>query len=354
MGVPPDGVRVAPRRRAPALVAAAAAVAAAAPPVAWIAATADPRGLSVAVAAVVAGALVAGGTVAAARRAWAREVLSQTGPGARVPTTTAAARLAGALGGWEAALGARVAAQQAARAAAEEADRFESEFVRQLSHELRTPLNAILGFTQVLLDDLDGPLDPAQQESVEAIRASGEVLRELVDEVLDLAALQSGQVSLALAAVDPGPVVEGVARVLRGQVRGKPVAVRAEVVAGTAPVHADPRRLRQILLNLGSNAVKFTEVGEVVVAVAPDPEGVRFVVRDTGPGIPEAERGTLFDAFVQASNAEGPDRGQGSGLGLSIVARLVELQRGRVALEDEPGGGARFVVVLPAAREAGP
>jgi signal transduction histidine kinase len=237
-------------------------------------------------------------------------------------------------------------AHRDARERAEEEDRTETEFLTELSHELRTPLNAILGFAEVLLDEIDGPLTDSQREDVETIRSSGEHLSALVDDVLDMAALHSGHVALELDVVDVGRVLAEVGKLLEGQRRDKPVALRLEIPSDLPSIQADEKRVRQILMNLGSNAMKFTDEGHVVLRAEADEAGVHVAVEDTGPGIPPGERDSIFLEFTQVSGSV-IRRAQGSGLGLAIVKRLTELHGGRIWLDTVTGEGSTFHVHLP-------
>ncbi len=239
----------------------------------------------------------------------------------------------------------RVARHRTARRRAEQVERYESEFLSTVSHELRTPLNAILGFSQVLLDGIDGPLTADQREDVETIRASGQHLRELVDDVLDLARIESGLFTLARERVDLRPIVREVARLLEAQRRDKPVAIETEVTEPLPALDADPKRLRQIVMNLATNALKFTDRGSVSIEVAPDGDTVRVTVRDTGAGIPRDELASIFEEFTHVRSVQ--RKGQGAGLGLAICKRLVDLHGGRIEVESVVGQGAAFHVFLP-------
>ncbi len=234
-----------------------------------------------------------------------------------------------------------------ARLEAQKEDESETEFLTELSHELRTPLNSILGFSQVLLDEIDGPLTDSQREDVETIRSSGSHLSALVDDVLDMAALHSGHVKLARRPVQVDKLIAEVERLLRGQLRDKPVALAREVADDLPPVLADEKRVRQILMNLGTNALKFTESGEVKLEAVAEDGGVRLTVHDTGPGIPPGDRDSIFHEFTQVSGSI-LRRTQGSGLGLAIVKRLTELHGGRIWLDSVTGEGSSFHVWLPA------
>jgi len=215
-----------------------------------------------------------------------------------------------------------------------------------VSHELRTPLNAILGFSQVLLDEMDGPLTDDQREDVETIRQSGAHLSELVDDVLDLARIESGLFTLERERVEVGPIVREVGRLLEAQRRGKPVEIAVEIDPATPSADADPKRLRQIVMNLATNALKFTDQGSVVITAGPARDGVEVTVRDTGAGIPKDQLDAVFEEFTQVRSIK--RKGQGTGLGLAICKRLVDLHEGRIEVDSVVAHGSTFAVVLPA------
>ena len=240
-----------------------------------------------------------------------------------------------------------------AREEAEKTDRYETEFLRSLSHELRTPLNAIMGFSQVLLEEIDGPIDASQREDLETVLASGEHLTELVDDVLDLAAMQSPHFRLALTKVDVVPLLESVVGLLSGQRRAIHVALRLEVPARPLWVQGDPKRLRQIVTNLASNALKFTERGQVCLRVGPTTTaagpGVCVAVEDTGPGIGSDDLALIFEEFHQGSDVR--RKGQGFGLGLAICQRLAKLHGGAIKVHSVVGQGSTFELWLQPWRE---
>jgi signal transduction histidine kinase len=215
-----------------------------------------------------------------------------------------------------------------------------------VSHELRSPLNAILGFADILLQEVDGPLAPSSREEVEQIKGSGQHLLELINDILEFSAIESGQLKLSLSPVDVQQVARDVARELAVVIGKKPV--RLDLVDG-APVYAlvDARRVRQILGNLIGNAIKFTQAGEVGVRVSVDERGAVISVRDTGPGISEREQRIIFEEYKQAREEKGKKRG--TGLGLAITRRLVLLHRGSIELSSAVGRGSTFVVHLPLA-----
>ena len=239
-----------------------------------------------------------------------------------------------------------VSGYRSARHRAEEHDRLETEFLTTVSHELRTPLNAILGFSQVLLDEIDGPLDDDQREDVATIKEAGEHLRALVDDVLDLARIEGGVFTLARSPVDVGIVVREVARLLEAQRDDKPVTITVRAPEELPKVDGDPKRLRQIVMNLATNALKFTDEGSVSIEASAIDGTVRIAVTDTGSGIPRDEQSTIFDEFHQVPSMRRVS--QGSGLGLAICKRLVDLHGGRIEVESIVGHGSVFRVSLPA------
>jgi signal transduction histidine kinase len=242
-----------------------------------------------------------------------------------------------------------------------------SVFLAGLSHELRTPLNAILGFTHVLETEVDGPLDEESHDSLQIIKTSGEHLKTLIDDVLDLSALETGQLKLNRRPVDVRELCEEVVREARANVRDKPVGLAVTGEAGLY-ANADAHRVRQVLTNLISNAIKATTQGWVTVHVesravatgegppediappaerAPDATAgyVALVVQDTGAGIAPEQRAAIFEAYKQAGDLR--TRRGGVGLGLSIAQRLVGMHGGTIEVESQVGRGSRFTVCLP-------
>ena len=224
------------------------------------------------------------------------------------------------------------------------ADRDRAGFLAAVSHELRSPLNAILGFADVLVSEVDGPLTPAAREEVDQIRGSGVHLLELINDILEFSALEGGQLKLTRSRVDLAQVAGEVVREAAGVLGGKPVRV---YVAGDSDVfaHADARRVRQILQNVVGNAIKFTQSGEVVITIQRDGSRATARVRDTGPGISPAERAMIFEEYKQAG--EESVRRRGTGLGLAIARRLVLMHGGLITVDSELGKGSTFTVTLP-------
>jgi signal transduction histidine kinase len=225
------------------------------------------------------------------------------------------------------------------------ADRDRAAFLAAVSHELRSPLNAILGFADILMTEVDGPLTPEAREEVEQIRGSGKHLADLIADILEYSALESGQLKLSRSRIDLAKVAWEVVREAVGLVGERPVAVRIE---GDTNVfaRADPKRVRQVLTNLVGNAIKFTQRGEVVLDVGRDGRWARVSVRDTGPGISPQERAVIFQEYKQTKEERA--RRRGTGLGLAIARRLVLMHGGRINVESQVGHGSTFEVLLPA------
>jgi signal transduction histidine kinase len=225
------------------------------------------------------------------------------------------------------------------------ADRDRAAFLAAVSHELRSPLNAILGFADVLMAEVDGPLTAEAREEVEQIRGSGKHLLDLINDILELSALESGQLRLDLARVDLWSVAVEVLREAAGLVGDRPISVRIE---GDAGIHAwaDAKRVRQILTNLVGNAIKFTDQGEVIVAIGREGQSAAVTVRDTGPGISAKDRAVIFQEYKQTQSERA--RRRGTGLGLAITRRLVAMHGGTIRVESEVGRGSAFRVLLPA------
>jgi signal transduction histidine kinase len=224
------------------------------------------------------------------------------------------------------------------------ADRDRAAFFAAVSHELRSPLNAILGFADILMAEVDGPLSPAAREEVEQILLSGKHLLDLINDILELSALESGQLRLSRTRVDLAAIAGEVVREAAGLVGARPVAVRVE---GDAAVfaRADPKRIRQVVTNLVGNAIKFTQSGEVVVDVGHEGRFARLSVRDTGPGISAQQRALLFQEYKQTKEERA--RRRGTGLGLAISRRLALMHGGTIQVESELGRGSHFKVLLP-------
>jgi signal transduction histidine kinase/ligand-binding sensor domain-containing protein len=236
-----------------------------------------------------------------------------------------------------------------------EANHAKSVFLSSMSHELRTPLNSIIGFSQILLGRLDGKIEGRFLTFLTNIEGSGRHLLGLINDILDLAKVESGKMELEVARVSPVAIIEDVRGIMRGITEARRIEIDVFAESNLIEVDADPQRLREILFNLVSNAVKFSPDGLPVsvrisrVAAGEPPllvEAVRIDVRDQGIGIAAKDHALIFEEFQQAET--GPARRfGGTGLGLTLVRRLVELHGGRITLDSEPGKGSVFTVFLP-------
>jgi signal transduction histidine kinase len=228
----------------------------------------------------------------------------------------------------------------------EAASRHKSEFLASMSHELRTPLNAIIGFSQVLRDEMFGEVNERQAEYLDDIVSSGNHLLELINDVLDLSKVEAGQVELEIAPFSLRDVLERGVVMVRERATRDGVSVALAAHADAEVVEGDERRIRQVIFNLLSNAVKFTPAGGAIDVDSSRVNGeVRVAVSDTGPGVAPEDRERIFDEFQQAE--AGLDQREGTGLGLAVSRRLVELHGGRIWVESEPGKGSTFVFTLP-------
>jgi signal transduction histidine kinase len=231
-----------------------------------------------------------------------------------------------------------------------EIDRRRSEFLTNVSHELRTPLNAVLGYLQLILDKLYENEDELI-EFVGNARLGANHLLELVTGVLDATQIEAGNIRVDIESFHPGDVVHEVLRIMEVRAREKDLSLSMEV-DGQAMVEADADKVRQVLVNLVGNALKYTDRGRVVVRTRVEDDTVRFEVEDTGVGIPEEELQRIFVKFHQVSATTERWSG-GTGLGLSIARELVHLMGGTIgAHSDGPGRGALFHFSLPAAKPA--
>jgi len=229
-------------------------------------------------------------------------------------------------------------------------DELKSEFLAMVSHELRTPLTAIVGYSRLLLRQVHGTLSPKQIEHQEAIFRSAQRLTDLINELLDVSRLESGRVELTPQPTDARAIADQAIAVVAVAAQAKRMQVVNAIERATAPVQADPERLQQIFVNLLSNAVKFTpDGGAVKVTAGRHKDQVWLAVSDTGVGIPREELARIWDPFYQVESTLRRRHG-GSGLGLTIVRRLVELHGGLVRAESEgEGRGSKFTFTMPLA-----
>jgi signal transduction histidine kinase len=238
-------------------------------------------------------------------------------------------------------------ALRAAKNAAESANRTKSDFMARMNHELRTPLTAIIGFSRVLLQGKEGPLSPGAARYADRIRANGMHLLSLINQILDLAKVEAGRMELDLERVAVDALVRDTLSMLDAMAEAKGLTLRRELPARTELVQTDGGKLRQILINLVGNAIKFTSEGEVCVRVEADPAGrpLAIVVRDTGVGIAPERQARIFHPFEQGDSSTRRRFG-GTGLGLSIAKTFAELIGAKITVESEIGRGTTFTLWL--------
>ncbi|MCU0490773.1 MAG: ATP-binding protein [Chloroflexaceae bacterium] len=236
---------------------------------------------------------------------------------------------------------------------ARQADQRKSDFLTAISHELRTPLNAIIGFSSVLVDGLDGQLTAAQREDAESIHRNGRFLLHMINELLDLARIEAGHLNLERTKLDVTALIADVADTTQALLRGRGIKLHTVLATPLPPVVADAGRVRQVLLNLLSNAAKFTERGSITLQASLSTTPMRHAlepcllisITDTGLGIPAESLTRIFEEFSQVHGQR--SRVRGTGLGLSIARRLVEAHGGCIWVESKLGAGSTFSFTLP-------
>jgi len=237
-----------------------------------------------------------------------------------------------------------------------EVDRLKTQFLAVMSHELRTPLNTIIGFSKVLLNGLDGPITDRQEQDLTILHESGQHLLSLIQDILDITQINAGKIELEIEQVDVGEIIDNTMDAIQPLIEDKPIALCKEIDPQLPMIQADKRRVRQIMLNLLSNAAKFTQSGKISARArlieALNVKGecmepfVEVSVIDTGIGIPEEKLVQVFEEFTQVDSSSAR-RFEGTGLGLPITRKLVELHRGRIWVESEPEEGSVFTFTLP-------
>lgn len=230
----------------------------------------------------------------------------------------------------------------------EEANRLKSEFLANMSHELRTPLNGIIGFSEFLIDEKPGPLNNKQREYLNDILTSGMHLLQLINDVLDLAKIESGKMSLFLEIFSPKQAIEEVISVLRPIAEKKNITMEIDISSRINVIKLDLQKFKQVLYNLISNAIKFTDNKQAIVIslFLSDNNYIKLKVIDNGIGIKKEDFGRLFVEFQQLDSGASRHY-EGTGLGLALTKKLVELQSGTISVESEIGKGSTFTVLFP-------
>ena len=226
------------------------------------------------------------------------------------------------------------------------ASRHKSQFLANMSHELRTPLNAILGYTELMMDGAYGEPSDKMSAVLKRLQTNGTHLLGLINDVLDLSKIEAGQLILELSGYSIADIAQAVRSTLEPLASDKRLAFQLELAPQLPSGWGDGRRLTQVLINLVGNAIKFTDMGEVVIKAEADHDSFHLSVRDTGPGISADDQAKLFQEFRQADNTITRKKG-GTGLGLAISKRIVEMHGGRIWVESQIGHGATFAFTLP-------
>lgn len=236
---------------------------------------------------------------------------------------------------------------QAANAKLRELDELKTQFLANMSHELRTPLNSIIGFSRVILKGIDGPITEAQEEDLNTIYRNGQHLLALINEILDMAKIEAGKMTLSFELVDLSEIARTVHAITVGLVKESDIALVWNIAPQLPKIEADPIRIRQILINLLSNAAKFTTKGQIELAIDESSNNeVHIAVRDTGIGIAKENYNKLFAAFEQVDSSTTRVAG-GTGLGLPITKWLISMHGGSIEVESELNKGTTFHVKLP-------
>ena len=230
------------------------------------------------------------------------------------------------------------------------ASRHKSEFLANMSHELRTPLNAIIGFSEVLADRMFGDLNEKQEEYLKDIHASGTHLLSLINDILDLSKIEAGRMELELTDFHLPTALDDALTLVRERATRRAIVLHVGVGEHLGWVRADERKIRQVVLNLLSNAIKFTsEGGRIEVRAVPRDDSVEVSVTDTGIGIAPDDQAAVFEEFRQVGTAE--KKAEGTGLGLSLCRKFIELHGGKIWIQSQLGAGSTFTFTIPARRD---
>ena len=228
----------------------------------------------------------------------------------------------------------------------EAASQHKSEFLANMSHELRTPLNAIIGFSEVLTERMFGELNEKQDEYLKDIHASGQHLISLINDILDLSKIEAGRMELELTDFDLPTALDNALMLVRERAQRRSLNLYKEIDAGVGQIQGDERKIRQVVLNLLSNAIKFTPEGGRIEVAAMSRNGlVEVSVNDTGIGIAPEDQEKVFEEFRQVGTAE--KKAEGTGLGLTLCRKFIELHGGKIWLTSERGVGSTFAFTIP-------
>jgi len=227
------------------------------------------------------------------------------------------------------------------------ANQHKSDFLANMSHELRTPLNAIIGFSEVLLEKMFGEVNEKQLDYLQDIHSSGKHLLSLINDILDLSKIEAGRMDLDIAEFDLRSALQNAMTLVKERAQRHGIELKLEADDAIGEFRADERKFKQIMLNLLSNAVKFTpEGGKISVRARPVGKAVEIAVTDTGVGIAPEDQKIVFDEFKQVGR-DYTKKSEGTGLGLALTKRFVELHGGSIRLESTPGKGSTFTVTIP-------
>jgi signal transduction histidine kinase len=227
------------------------------------------------------------------------------------------------------------------------ASRHKSEFLANMSHELRTPLNAIIGFSEVMLQGMTGPVTEQQADFVRDIHTSGKHLLALINDILDLSKIEAGRMELSVTAFDVSEAISDAVSLLRERAQRRSLELQIVLDNTLGEFRADERKFKQVMLNLLSNAVKFTpDGGRIEVRARRDGDGIEVAVSDTGVGIAPEDQHLVFDEFRQVGPGKSGQQ-EGTGLGLALTRRFIELHGGNIRLDSESGKGSTFTFMLP-------